>query len=118
MYRLSDETVLKQLQETLNNPQFDKWNGTSLSHVLLAYSGLNGKKVHIVAKQLLDKFYNWYNGSTFGLWRYLYKNYKGFPYSHQIAQQMNNTLYFYKKYGHLSKHDILTVIEKELLTKI
>ena len=32
---ISDEEILKQLNECLENPQFDEWNTSSLSHFLV-----------------------------------------------------------------------------------
>lgn len=56
---LSSEIVTKQLKDSLDNPQFEKWNETSISHLCLAYIGINGEEAKNYAKQLLDNYVSW-----------------------------------------------------------
>jgi hypothetical protein len=37
---LSDKTVIQQLKDTLENPQFEKWNLTSFNHILITIRGV------------------------------------------------------------------------------
>lgn len=56
---LSDETVIEQLSESLTNPQYEKWNETSISHLCIAYMGMNGQKGVEVAEKLLANYVDW-----------------------------------------------------------
>lgn len=62
---LSTETVLEQLQEEWkniedNNPDFDKWNTTSVSHCVIMMSGYNGDEVRRLSIKVFEKFVDWY----------------------------------------------------------
>ena len=39
---LSDEIILKQLNEALGKNEFTKYNSTSISHIIISTSGYNG----------------------------------------------------------------------------
>ena len=39
---LSNETIKEQLMNTIITKNFDQWNTTSISHMLIIGSGLNG----------------------------------------------------------------------------
>ena len=52
---LSDEEILKQLNECLEDPQFDEWNTTSVSHLLIEIE-LNKKETKDICNKILDKF--------------------------------------------------------------
>lgn len=56
---MSDAGILKQLSESLVEPKFDQWNTTSISHLCLAYIGVNGQEVSVIGKQLLDNYVSW-----------------------------------------------------------
>ena len=56
---MSDEMVKKQLLETLENPQFEVWNSTSVSHLTLSVIGFNGYEVAELAHTLLNRFIVW-----------------------------------------------------------
>ena len=56
---ISDETVVSQLTDSLTNPKFEKWNETSISHLCLAYMGLNGETASNIASQLLKNYIDW-----------------------------------------------------------
>lgn len=56
---LPDETVLKQLNDAIIRPEFDKWNTTSVSHIILAAIGLNGPEARFSAIKLLGQFILW-----------------------------------------------------------
>lgn len=68
---LSDELVIAQLEESLPNPQYERWNTTSLSHMIIAIEGTNGPKAHDLALELANGFYNWYLGPSNGAWEYV-----------------------------------------------
>lgn len=55
--KLSNEEVLEQLSRP--DRDFQKWNGTSLGHVLIAASGHNGEEVKKVAKDVLRNYFTW-----------------------------------------------------------
>lgn len=61
---LSDADVLLQLNSSLDsknrNDEFEQWNTTSVSHVLIALSGHNGPVCKEVAAKLLQRFLDWY----------------------------------------------------------
>ena len=42
---LSDEMIEKQFSESINNPQYNEWNRTSYSHLVIAMSGVKWKKM-------------------------------------------------------------------------
>ena len=91
---LSDETVKTQLQESLDNPQFEKWNTTSLSHILIAAEGENGPEARAIALELAEKFYNWFLGPSNGAWQYVltYTPNSGlepFPHSSEIRKMID-----------------------------
>lgn len=53
---LSDEYVLQSSLDSLSNPQFEKWNTTSLSHLFIEISGVNGEECSQLGLQLLDNY--------------------------------------------------------------
>src|SRR5688572_2573572 len=57
--QLIDEEVLKTFKDALEEPKFENWNESSLSHIFLALSGVNGQEVVQLAKQLLANFCDW-----------------------------------------------------------
>ncbi len=56
---MSDETVKKQLTESLKNPQFEVWNSTSISHLNIIKSGHNGEENKQMAIKLLNQYREW-----------------------------------------------------------
>ena len=98
--KLSDECVLSDLTETLKNPQFEKWNTTSLGHVLIAIEGQNGSKAHDIALQLAENFYSWFLGPTNGEWKKSYSYnpcLEAFPHSSKIREMIDSANVKYKK---------------------
>jgi hypothetical protein len=92
---LSDETVKTQLQESLDNPEFEKWSTTSLSHVLIAAEGTNGPEARVLALELAENFYAWFLGQTNGAWQVLssYTPNSGlepFPHSSEIRRMIDD----------------------------
>ena len=67
---LSDEEILKQLNECLEDPQFDEWNTTSVSHLLIEIE-LNKKETKDICNKILDKFEVYLNSKPY---KYLPKN--------------------------------------------
>lgn len=51
---LSDEQVTSQLKSSLDNPLFEQWNETSMSHLSIAGSGFNGPEARNIADQLFN----------------------------------------------------------------
>jgi len=61
---LSDDQIQKQLENALRNPQFEKWNSTSVNHMKIAASGHNGLKCKLLAEQLLEEYEQWKKFNT------------------------------------------------------
>jgi len=57
--KVADVNVLEQWTEALENPQFERWNSTSLNHLYLTCYGVNGLKAQTVALKLLANFIEW-----------------------------------------------------------
>lgn len=53
---MKDENIEQNLIDTLNNPNFNEWNGTSLYHLSLSAIGLNGFNNQKMSIQLLNKY--------------------------------------------------------------
>ncbi len=58
--KLSNQHMLKDLQQIMKNPKFDEWNSTSLSHLQLACAGANGHDCRNLAILILTNFLKWY----------------------------------------------------------
>ncbi len=56
---MSDETVKEQLLESLENPQFEVWNNTSISHLTISMVGFNGYEVADLANTLFKRYILW-----------------------------------------------------------
>lgn len=52
---LSDETILNELNECLKNPQFDEWNTSSVSHILVEIER-DRKETKDICNKILDNF--------------------------------------------------------------
>ena len=50
---ISDEEMVRQLK---GDPQFDKWNTTSISHMIIAGLGVNGEEAITLSINMLTKF--------------------------------------------------------------
>jgi hypothetical protein len=57
---LSDDQILKQLNDILVNPQFEKWNTTSLEYVIGWATGFRGKTIRDLSLHIYDLFIDWY----------------------------------------------------------
>lgn len=67
---LSDETILKQLNECLHDHQFDEWNTTSLSHLLVEVER-DRTETKDICNKILDDFEIYLKGKPY---KYLPKN--------------------------------------------
>ncbi len=56
---LSDAAVVQQIKEAFQYPHFEQWNTTSVSHMYIAYSGVNGREAQILAGQIIEKLIQW-----------------------------------------------------------
>ena len=56
---MSDETVKQQILKSIENPRFEVWNSTSISHIFLCLSGFNGYEVAELAYHLLKNYIAW-----------------------------------------------------------
>ena len=52
---IPDEEILKQLKEAEKNPEFDEWNTTSVSHLLVEIEH-NKKETKDICNRILDDF--------------------------------------------------------------
>jgi len=98
---LSDKTVIQQLKDTLENPQFEKWNLTSFNHILITIRGANGGEGHKLGVELGEKFYKWFVGYG-GLWEYFgaYQPSGGllpFPSIQQVREDLDAARDFYNQ---------------------
>ena len=116
---IKDENFVLQLQEVLVNPQFEKWNTTSLNHLMLAAKGLNGEEAHHLAVRILDNFYKWFLGSSNGLWEKITGPYipssglEPFPKIKILKKQIDEANIFYEQYKHLHKEEILELLQNQ-----
>lgn len=55
----TDEDVVKQLKKIVDNPQYEKWNTTSISHIAIAASGENGDEARTLGLKLLRDYTQW-----------------------------------------------------------
>uniref|UniRef100_A0A6C0JRS9 Uncharacterized protein n=1 Tax=viral metagenome TaxID=1070528 RepID=A0A6C0JRS9_9ZZZZ len=56
---ITDEQMEKSIMDALEKKNFEEWNDVSVSHIILAASGVNGKVVQNKAKVLLEEFFKW-----------------------------------------------------------
>lgn len=56
---LSNENITSQLENTINDPRFDKWNSCSISHLLIIGTGYNGESNQEKANKLLQRYKNY-----------------------------------------------------------
>lgn len=98
--KLSNNFVIEQIKESIENPHFEQWNTTSIDYMLLSLRGLNGEEAHNLSKILIEMFYEWYLGSTQGLWQNFYQYKTGlfpFPHSKELRKMIDDAEEFYKK---------------------
>ena len=56
---LTDKNINEQLLDALNKKTYNKWNTTTVSHILLTASGMNGDINRELALTLLEEFINY-----------------------------------------------------------
>lgn len=56
---LSDETIIRQTKEALEEDNCAGWNVTSISHMALVSIGVNGKEAQELGLKLLLKYISW-----------------------------------------------------------
>jgi len=57
--QIPKEETKRQYLASLENPQFEVWNGTSVSHLMLDVSGYNGYEISDLAFQLFRDYISW-----------------------------------------------------------
>lgn len=55
----TDEEVVEQLTDHMDNPQYEKWNTTSVSHIGIAASGHNGNDARKLGLILFRNYIDW-----------------------------------------------------------
>jgi hypothetical protein len=53
------EETKRQYLETLKEPKFEVWNMTSMSHLMLSISGVDGYEISDIALELFKNYINW-----------------------------------------------------------
>ena len=114
---LSDETVIQQWKEALENPRFERWNTTSFSHLLITIRGANGEEAHKLGVELGEKFYKWFVGPSEGLWEYFVSYHpqfglEPFPSIQEVRKELDDAFTFYKTTGQYNKHAVLGKTEE------
>lgn len=61
-HSMNNSVVLQQLQNSVDNPEFQKWNWTSFSHLSLSFLGINGEEAKILSKKLFEMYIEWSSG--------------------------------------------------------
>lgn len=108
----TSESSVRSLRNALENPEFEIWNTTSLSHVLLAVRGLDGSEAHELGCQLIEQFYDWFLGKTNGYWEY-FTNYfpshgfEPFPTIKEIRQMIDEAYEFYEKHHDKTRDEMI-----------
>jgi len=57
-YKLSNETITKQLLEALIKKNFHEWNTKTINHLIIISSGINGNNNKKIAIILLNQYIN------------------------------------------------------------
>jgi hypothetical protein len=57
--KIPDDKVIEMLKESFNNPQFEQWNNTSISHLCIASLGFNGLEARDLSNNLMKKYIEW-----------------------------------------------------------
>ena len=58
---MGNEEVIKQLKEILDDKfHFEKWNTTSVSHIIIALTGHNGSEGKKLSIKIFENFLSWY----------------------------------------------------------
>ena len=110
------------LKSALNKGEYDEWNTTSLSHILLSIRGLDMEtscphvpsgpadglrthsssddEAHRFTNLLAENFLNWYRGRSYGCWEYFYRytprtGLEPFPSSTKIRAMITEANKFY-----------------------
>jgi hypothetical protein len=58
---LTSDELIRYLHKTLDQPEFVKWNTTSLEYVISWSIGYRGKVIRDLSLQLYDQFLSWYD---------------------------------------------------------
>ena len=53
---MSDETIKQQILESLEDPKFEVWNSTSISHLTISLCGFNGYEVSDLSYRLFTNY--------------------------------------------------------------
>ncbi len=84
--QMSNKDVIRQLEEAIQNPEFEKWNITSLNHTLLSLRGFDGATAHYLSKILLEMLYDTNPKIEY------------FPSRSEIREYIDESVEFYNQY--------------------
>lgn len=59
----SPRQVAATLQRALQKPSFERWNTTSVEHLVVDLSGANGMEASELARKLLESYVEWYKNN-------------------------------------------------------
>lgn len=101
----TDEQILAQLRESIDDPKYELWNTTSLSHMLICIEGHNGAEAHELGLKLANGFCDWYLGMTNGAWEYVTtympsNGIESFPHSTEIRAMIDAAVDTYENGVH------------------
>lgn len=93
--KISDEQIINSF--TKDEMEFDKWNTTSISHIIIAGSGYNGKKAKKLAINILNDYLIWNSNQEKKI---------------ISDKDLNNSLNYIKKYStqHRNENKLLTYL--------
>lgn len=110
---LSEADVIASLRDGIANPEYEKWNTTSFGHTLISVKGVDGLDAQALAKELIEGFYRWFLGRTWGLWQYFYRYnpcLQYFPHSAVLRANIDEAESFYRTHEDLSREDIRKLV--------
>ena len=58
-FKFTSEEIRSQLEPSLTDPKFEVWNSTSVSHILLSTTGLDGPQAKEISQTLLERYIAW-----------------------------------------------------------
>lgn len=102
--RISDADMNQQLQDAIQDPEFEEWNVVSLNHILQSLMGVNGPEAQQSSKDLLEMFYQWFlEGSPEKL------NFPDYTIS-KLREEIDTAENFYNKHRTKDHKELIKII--------
>lgn len=105
---LSDEEVISQLKDSIKDPQYELWNETSISHMMISGMGTNGMEAQKLAIQLLDGYVNWKKNNKYSSDGTFFGN-PNVEYVELVIEEMNKKIAYFKE-NNFSQQQILEML--------